>query len=304
MSERLPSLNALRAFEAVARHLSVSKAADELHVTQAAVSQQIKSLEIELGGPLLRRANRRVYLTDTAQAGLADIRESFDLMSRAVRHMRADARRQLLTIRVEPTFATTWLVARLDHFRDANNGIDVLINTSLDFPEFDREGIDIAIYFGTGDYPGLNVQQLFRDVVFPVCSPSLLEGSNPLCNPSDLKHHTLLHLELVPGYSEWPYWHAWLRAKGVRNVDASQGMRFTEHSMALQAAVEGEGVALGTTALVSDYISSGRLVVPFDERIVTKYGYYLVWPKRLATAPKVVAFCDWVCAAARVDKPM
>ena len=304
MPERLPSLNALRAFEAVARHLSVSKAADELHVTQAAVSQQIKALEAELGGPLLRRANRRVYLTDTAQAGLADIRESFDLMSRAVRHMRADARRQLLTIRVEPTFATTWLVARLDHFRDANNGVDVLIDTSLDLPEFDREGIDIAIHFGTGDYAGLNSQQLFRDVVFPVCSPRLLEGSKPLRQPSDLRHHTLLHLESVPGYSEWPYWHAWLRAKGVKNIDAGHGMRFTEHSMALQAAVEAEGIALGTTALVSDYVASGQLVVPFDDHIATKYGYYLVWPKRLATAPKVVAFCDWICAAANVTKSM
>ena len=297
MPERLPSLNALRAFEAVARHLSFSKAAEELHVSQAAVSQQIKALEAGLGAPLLRRAKRRGFLTDTGQSGLADLRESFDLMARAVALMRTDIRRQQLTIRVEPTFAATWLVGRLDSFRDTNDGIDILIDASLDLPEFGREGIDIAIHFGTGDYPGQNVRQLFRDVVFPVCSPDLLDGSHPLREPKDLRHHTLLHIQSIPGYGEWPYWRAWLRAMGVRDIDVSGGMRFTEHSMALQAAVAGEGVALGTTAIVSDDVASGRLVMPFQEHLETKFGYYLVWPRNAARRPDVSAFCDWICAA-------
>ncbi len=297
MTERLPSLNALRAFEAVARHLSFSKAADELHVTQAAVSQQVKALEADLGAPLLRRAKRQIFLTETAQAGLADLRVSFDRMAGAVHKMRADARRQLLTVRVEPTFAATWLVARLDSFRDACNGIDILIDASLDLPDFDRDGVDVAIHFGTGDYPSLNAQQLFKDEVFPVCSPRLLEGPKPLREPSDLRYHTLLHLESIPGYSEWPYWRAWLRAVGVNDVDVGRGPRFTEHSMALQAAVEGQGVAMATTAIVADDIAKGRLVLPFDLHLTTIFAYYLVWPRDLASKSMVVAFCDWIRAA-------
>lgn len=297
MTERLPSLNALRAFEAVARHLSFSEAAEELHVTQAAVSQQVKALEADLGARLLRRANRRIYLTEAGQAGLADLRVSFDRMARATRKMRADAGRQMLTIRVEPTFAATWLVARLDSFRDACNGVDIRIDASLDLPDFVRDGVDLAIHFGTGNYPGLDIQQLFRDDVFPVCSPRLLEGPKPLREPSDLQHHTLLHLESIPGYSEWPYWRAWLRAAGVENVDVSRGQRFTEHSMALQAAVEGQGVAMATTAIVADDIAKGRLVLPFDLHLTTIFAYYLVWPRDLASQPMIVAFRDWIRAA-------
>jgi LysR family glycine cleavage system transcriptional activator len=297
MAERLPSLNALRAFEAVARHLSFSKAAEELHVTQAAVSQQVKALEADLGTPLLRRTGREIYPTETAQAGLADLRVSFDRMARAIRKMRADARRQLLTIRVEPTFAATWLVARLESFRDACDSFDVRIDASLDLPDFERDGIDVAIHFGTGDYPGLNAQQLFKDEVFPVCSPRLLEGPKPLREPSDLRHHTLLHLESIPGYSEWPYWRAWLRAVGANDVDVSRGQRFTEHSMVLQAAVEGQGVAMATTAIVADDIANGRLVLPFDLHLTTIFAYYLVWPRDLSSTPMVADFRDWIRSA-------
>jgi len=297
MTEHLPSLNALRAFETVARHLSFSKAADELHVTQAAVSQQVKALEADLGTPLLRRANRRIYLTETGQAGLADLRLSFDRMALAVHRMRVDARRELLTIRVEPTFAASWLVARLDSFRDACDGVDILIDASLDLPDFDRDGVDVAIHFGTGDYPGLSFQQLFKDKVFPVCSPRLLDGPTPLREPGDLRHHTLLHLESIPGYSEWPYWRAWLRAVGIDDVDVSRGPRFTEHSMALQAAVEGQGVAMATTAIVADDIAKGRLVLPFDLHLTTNFAYYLVWPRNLARPLVVAGFRDWIRGA-------
>jgi len=297
MTEHLPSLNALRAFETVARHLSFRKAADELHVTQAAVSQQVKALEADLGTPLLRRANRRIYLTETGQAGLADLRLSFDRMALAVHRMRVDARRELLTIRVEPTFAASWLVARLDSFRDACDGVDILIDASLDLPDFDRDGVDVAIHFGTGDYPGLSFQQLFKDKVFPVCSPRLLDGPTPLREPGDLRHHTLLHLESIPGYSEWPYWRAWLRAVGIDDVDVSRGPRFTEHSMALQAAVEGQGVAMATTAIVADDIAKGRLVLPFDLHLTTNFAYYLVWPRNLARPLVVAGFRDWIRGA-------
>jgi LysR family glycine cleavage system transcriptional activator len=293
--QRIPSLNALRAFEAVARHESFTRAAVELHVSQAAASQQVRALEADLGFALMHRSGRQLLPTEAALAGLADLREGFIRIARSVRLMREHAHRQLLKIRVEPTFAATWLIARLQDFRDTTKGIDVLIDAALDLPDFDRESLDIAIHFGTGNYSGLNTVQLFRDDVVPVCSPALIHGSSPLKEPSDLRHHTLIHLETVPGYSDWPYWRAWLRAADVEGVDVEQGMRFTDHGMALQAAVDGYGVALGTTAIVSDYIRLGQLVQPFDRHLLTKFGYYLVWPRYEGEElVKVSAFRDWI----------
>ncbi|MBT4888386.1 MAG: transcriptional regulator GcvA [Rhodospirillales bacterium] len=296
MTERLPSLNSLRAFEAVARHQSFSKAAEELHVTQAAVSQQVKTLEADLGSPLFYRANRQVFPTEIAQSGLPDLRVSFDRMARAMSKMRATTRRQVLTIRVEPTFAATWLVARLEDFREASNDVDILVDASLRIPDFERDNIDVAIHFGTGDYPGMNFRELFKDDVFPVCSPELIKGTNPLCEPNDLKNHTLIHLESIPGYNEWPYWNAWLRAMGVEGVDINRGPRFTDHFMSLKAAREGQGVAMATMAIVADDIADGRLVLPFDLHMKTAYGYYLVWPKGETNKPHSATFRDWICA--------
>lgn len=301
MVDRLPSLNALRAFEAVARHRSIKKAAAELHVTPAAVSQQVKGLEADVGAALLRRLVGGLALTEAGESGLADLREGFGYLTRAVRKMRAKRGRQLLTVSVDPSFAATWLVARLDRFKQAHPEIDLLLEASSASADLARDGIDAAIRYGSGDFPGLHAVRLFGEAVFPVCSPTLLEEPHPLREPADLRWHTLLHLEWTPAKGEWPDWRAWLRAVGVEGIDVERGPRFTEHSMALQAAMEGQGVALGSTALVADALAAGRLVWPFDFCVPTAFAYYLVCLEQRAEEPPIAAFRDWLVAEAGRD---
>ncbi len=298
MADRLPSLNALRAFECVARHLSVTKAADELHVTPAAVSLQVKALEADLGAKLVRRDGRGLALTTAGRAGLADLGEGFDRLARAARAMRPDRDRHMLTVSVEPSFAATWLVRRLDRFKRDHPGVDVRIDASMDRADFARDSVDLGIRYGTGDYPGLNVVRLFDDEVFPVCAPALMDGIHPLGEPGDLRWHTLLHLDWPPHMGEWPDWSSWLRAAGVDDIDAGRGPHFTDESMALQAAVQGQGVALGNTALVADDLAAGRLVWPFALCLPTMFAYYVVCPEGRADEPTITAFRDWLLAEA------
>ncbi len=298
MADRLPSLNALRAFECVARHLSVTKAAGELHVTPAAVSLQIKALEADLGAKLVRRDGRSLALTIAGRAGLADLGEGFDRLARAARAMRPDRDRQMLTVSVEPSFAATWLVKRLEGFKRTRPAIDVRIHASMDCADFARDGVDVAIRYGMGDYPGLDVVRLFDDEVFPVCTPALMNGAHPLREPGDLRRHTLLHVDWVPHMGEWPDWSSWLRAAGVDDIDTGRGLRFTDESMALQAAVQGQGIALGNTALVADDLAAGRLVWPFALCLPTMFAYYIVCPEATADDPGIAGFRDWLLAEA------
>lgn len=302
MRQRLPSLNMLRAFEVVARHLSFSKAAHELCVTQAAVSQLVKALETQLGVLLVRRLNRRIELTEAGKAGFTEFRRGFEALSRGFRNMDVHARRQVLKLRVEPTLAATWLIPRLSNFRRNCDVGDILIDTSLDLPDFERDDIDMAIHFGVGYYPGFKVRQLFEDDVFPVCSPKLLEGDNPLRELNDLRFHTLLHLETIPGYREWPDWSTWLASTSVNGIDIKCGSWFSDHRIALQAAVDGQGVAIATMALVADDLAEGRLVAPFDKHLTTSYGYYLVWPEDVASKKPVVDFLEWICDSIDLSK--
>lgn len=296
MAERLPSLNALRAFEATARHLSLTRAASELHVTPAAISHQIKALEADLGVKLLRRSGREVRLTEAAQAGLAQLREAFDGLAQAARRMRAQAGGRLLTVSVTPSFAATWLVPRLDRFRAAHPEVDLRIHASHRVVDFARDGIDVAIRYGSGDYPGLHAVPLFEESIFPVCSPALVDGPPPLREPADLKGHTLLHVDLGPHHGTWPDWRMWLLAAGADDVDHTRGPRFSEISMALQAAVRGQGVALGSTGLVDDDLAAGRLVWPFDLCMPTDFGYYVVCPEATAGQANVAALREWLIA--------
>ena len=298
MAERLPSLNALRAFEAVSRHGSIKKAAEELRVTPAAVSQQVKALEEALGTALLRRTASGLLPTDAGDSGLGDLREGFDRLSRAVRKMRTKRSRRILAVSVDPSFAATWLLARLDRFKQRRPEVDILLEASSAQADLARDDIDLAIRYGSGDWPGLRAVRLFDEDVFPVCSPKLLEGAQSLREPGDLRRHILLHLEWTPAKGAWPDWRAWLRAAGVEDVDASRGPRFTQHSMALQAAVEGQGVALGSTALVADDLAAGRLVSPFDLCVPTSFAYHLVCLEERAEDPTIAAFRDWMLAEA------
>ncbi len=298
MAERFSSLNALRAFEAAARHRSLKKAAGELNVTTAAVSQQVKLLEEDLGAKLLRRIDGEWQLTEAGRAGLADLTQGFDSIAQGLRKIRSLRRRRRLTVSVVPSFAATWLVARLDRFRQAHPDIDLLLDASMALADLERGDADMAVRYGAGGFPDLDSRRLFADEMFPVASPRLLEGAHPLREPRDLVHHTLLHLEWSAAHGGWPDWAMWLRSAGVTGIDAERGPRFTQHSMALQAAVEGQGVALGTTSHVVDHIAAGRLVSPFQFCMPTNFAYYVVVPKPRAAEPAIAAFRDWLIAEA------
>ncbi len=300
MTQRLPSLNALRAFEAAARHLSLTQAARELQVTPAAVSHQVRALEADLGVSLLRRVKGEFVLTETAQTALPVLRAGFDQIAEAARRLRADEARHFLTISVSPTFAATWLVRRLGTFKAAYPDIDVRLQTTDKVADFARDGVDIGIRFGAGHYPGQQATRLFDEEIFPVCSPGLRERGPPLDSPADLAGHTLLHVEwtwaLTKGKGETLDWELWLRAAGAEGVDALRGPRFSHANLALQAAIEGQGLALGSESLARDDLAAGRLVCPFDVVLPVNFAYYLVYPEETADRPKIAAFRHWILA--------
>jgi len=299
MQRRLPPLNSLRAFEAAARHLSITKAAEELSVTPAAISHQVKGLEEYLGVPLFRRLNKALLLTDAGQACLPALREGFDLLADAMSIIRAREEGRALTVSVPPSFAAKWLVPRLDHFTQAHPGIDVRIDATLRLIDLHREDVDLAIRYGPGGYEGLHVDQLLSDEVFPVCSPRLMEGEHPLKSPDDLRYHTLLHFDGPVGQTGYPDWRMWLRAAGVEDIEASRGPRFSLASHAVVAATEGQGVALVGNVLAGSDIAAGRLVKPFEVSVAIDFKYYLVCPTVSAQNPKVVAFRNWLLEEAK-----
>jgi LysR family transcriptional regulator, glycine cleavage system transcriptional activator len=300
MTRRLPPLNSLKAFEAAARHLSFTKAADELHVTPAAISHQIKALEDYCGSPLFRRMTRALALTENGKAALPLLREGFDKLAEGAERLGPDPNAGLLTVSVAPTFCAKWLVPRLDRFRTAHPAFDIRIDASDALASFAADGVDVALRYGQGDYPGLVSECLMGEVVFPVCSPALLDGPEPLRTPADLVHHTLLHVYWKMADDKAPSWRMWLKAAGITDVDPERGPRFNVDSLVVQAAIAGHGVALANGALVGDDLAAGRLVRPFPpaKEEPTAFCYYLVYPEDHARNPKVRAFRDWVMAEA------
>jgi len=294
----MPPLNALRAFEAAGRHLSFRKAAEELGVTPAAVSHQVKALEDYCGTPLFRRLTRALLLTDTGQAALPLLGEGFDKLAAAAAGMVTHQDTPLLTVSVAPSFAAKWLVPRLDRFRAAYPDYDIRVDATDRVIDFAREPADVAIRYGGGKYPGLRADCLMSEVSSPVCSPRLLEDPHPLRVPADLRHHTLLHVDWQREDEAAPNWRMWLLAAGVRDVDPTRGLRFNQESMVVQAAIEGHGVALGSSVLVADDIAAGRLLRPFDLSLADPldFSYYVVSPEEAANRPKVAAFRAWVIA--------
>lgn len=298
MAQRLPPLNSLRAFEAAARHLSFSKAAQELFVTPAAISHQIKALEDFLGVRLFRRINNGLLLSDAGQAALPPLRDGFERLAEAVEKARSCDRRQVLTVSAAHSFAGKWLIPRLDRFSQAHPDIDVRIDAAARLADFGRDKVDLALRYGIGDYPGLHVDCLLADEVLPVCSPLLQqsEHQHPLRTPDDLRYHNLLHMDEVSVTVTWPDWKMWLLSAGVIDIDPQPGTRFTGSSMAIQAAIAGQGVALVSKVLVDDDLEAGRLVTPFMPRFPVKFSYYLVCPKDTVNIPKIAAFRNWVLA--------
>ena len=298
MPRRLPPLNALRAFEAAGRHLSFTKAAEELFVTQAAVSHQVKALEETLGIALFRRFNRRLMLTDAGQAYLPPLREAMDQIALATERLKTVEESGALKVSVLPSFAAKWLLPRLSRFRARHPEIDVLVSAKNELVDFTREDVDLAIRYGWGNYPGLTTHDFMGDVVFPVCSPQILKSGPPLEKPADLKHHTLLHDPTTA--TDAIDWRGWLKATGVTGVDPTRGPGFTDTAMVIQAAVEGQGVALGRSALAGNDLEAGRLVKPFGPEIPSDLRYYIVHPPAAADKAKVAAFRDWLLEEAEI----
>ena len=301
MTTALPPLNSLRAFEAAARHLSFKKAAEELRVTPAAVGHQVKGLEAILGLQLFRRLNRGLVLTDAGQAALPALKRGFESLAEAAEILRRGDSRNVLTATVAPSFAAKWLIPRLERFRAACPEISVRLDTDLAELDLLHEGLDLGIRFGSGHYPGLAVTRLMTEELFPVCSPSLLPKRKAARSVAALKDMTLLHIEGETVDPTWPDWPRWLKAAGAEGIDASAGPRFSQSMMAVQAAIEGQGVALAPRSIVADDLAAGRLLRPFAEREATRtaFAFYLVSPVERAVLPKVVAFREWILAEAQ-----
>ena len=304
MSDHLP-LTALRAFEAAARASSFRLAAEELHVTPAAISQQVKTLEDLLGTRLFHRKNRGLALTEAGRAGLPALREGFRELAEAMRRMRESDASASLNVWMAPSLAAKWLMPRLDRFVERHPGIELSVHASAEFIDsstsrveltverMQTEDIDVAIRFGRGHYPYCRVEKLMSAAVSPLCSPALVEDpERPLVTPADLAHHTLLHDDTP--YEGRPDWAGWLDAAGVEGVDPRRGLRFNSVLLALAAAAAGRGVALSIEQLARDDIEHGRLVRPFSETLALDSAYYVISRLDAENDPKVVAFRDWV----------
>lgn len=289
MANRLPPLNTLRVFEAAARHLSFTRAAEELFVTQAAVSHQIKSLEEFLGLPLFWRRNRSLYLTDAGQQYLPVVRQALALIQQGTDELLQQDLAGTLSITVLPSFAARWLVPRLGRFIEANPDIDVKILPSNRLVDFYRDGVDVGIRFGLGEYPGLCVHRLMGDRLIAVCAPALLTGEKPLREPSDLRHFTLLQ-----DADELDHFPDWLAMAGVEGLETRRGLFFNDASLVIQAALGGQGVALVREVLVAADLDGGRLVQPFSQSMSIPYEYYLVYPRERTEQPRIRAFREWL----------
>ena len=294
MTSRLPSLNGLRAFEAAARHLSFTRAASELNVTQTAISHQIRRLEQELGIRLFMRQNRALALTPEARDYLPGVRAAFNDLRLATDRLRRKDDGHVLTVSTLASLAAKWLLPRLANFQEAHPGIDVRITTSTAMVDFRSGDVDAAIRYGRGHWPGVRADWLMADELFPVCSPALLKADKPLRSPADLAHHALLHTS--GGYDD--DWRLWLTAAGLpADISKQPGLSFDLILLTVQAAIDGSGVAMGRTSYVEADIAKGRLVVPFKIALPADAGFYLVSPEARADTAKLRAFRQWLVAS-------
>src|SRR5258708_10498823 len=273
MKRSLPPLNGLRAFEAAARHMSFTDAADELSVTQAAISHQVRGLEQRLGLKLFVRRNRSLLLSEAGQAYLPAVRSAFDQLNEATEKLLQKDRGGHLTVTTTASFATKWLVPRLGGFQRANPEIDVRISTNTGLVDFSREDVDIGIRYGRGQWANLVAERLVGEDIMPVCAPSVVKGPNALRKPADLKRFTLLHIGTFPDD-----WQVWLTAAGVKGVDATRGVTFDNSIVAYQAATDGLGVALGRNPRVAAALKAGPLAAPLAFKMPSEPAHYVVYP--------------------------
>lgn len=298
MTRKLPPLTWLRAFEASARSLSFTQAAVELNLTQAAISKQVKLLELYLREQLFIRNPRSLELTKTGAAYLPKVRDSFDRLAAGTYEVFGRRRSELLTIRCAVGFSVNWLGPRLPRFMDRHPGLVIRIVSSVWGEEFDREQFDFDIRYGVGKWPGLTAQRLTWETITPVCSPLLLQGEHAIRRPEDLANHALLH---VLGYEEG--WGLWLNAAGVGGeIDRGRGLHFDTSLIAFEVAAKGAGVALGRSSMTGEDFASGRLVKPFDLAIPIDEAFHLISPPEETAHPDAILFRDWLLEEAGLEK--
>lgn len=285
---RFPSLHALHCFECVSRHLSVKEAAAELHVTSAAVSQQLSKLENALGLALFDKSQRGMALTEQGLRYFLGIRTAFRQIEDATRRLQTTNAPPIVTISCSPTFAMMWLLPRLPQFQALHPHIDVRLSTTAQLVDFTRDDVDFGIRHGLGRYAGLESEKLLDENLQPVCSPALLGRRKRVKSPDDLRDFTLLHDEHKED------WRLWLEAAGTTQVDWSRGQVFVASNGAIYAAIEGHGVALARKSLVAHEIERGRLVMPFKTTLATAFAYYLVYPEQTRLREEAASFRDWI----------
>jgi LysR family transcriptional regulator, glycine cleavage system transcriptional activator len=295
MRPRLPPLNALKAFEAAARHESFTRAAEELCVTQGAVSHQVKALETELTIKLFNRERQRLIITEAGRDYLAVVRDALDRIAAGTERLLQRQSAGVLTVSTSPDFAAKWLVHRLGHFAEAHSGIDLRVSATLHHVDFAREEVDLAVRHGDGNWPGLDTVRLCAERLFAVCSPKLLAGGRRTGAVADILRHPLIHLDSRTD------WANWLRGVGIDDGHVTHGPVLNRASMVIDAAINGQGIALARTTLAAWDLINGRLVLAFPESLPVSKTYWIVCPKATAALPKITTFRDWLLTEAASD---
>jgi LysR family glycine cleavage system transcriptional activator len=294
MRPRLPPLNNLKAFDAAARHESFTRAAEELCVTQGAVSQQVKALEAVLGIKLFNRERQRLIITEAGRYYLTIVRDALDRIALGTERLLQRQSAGVLTVSTSPDFAAKWLVHRLGNFADAHSDIDLRVSATMHHVDFAREDVDMAVRHGDGNWPGLEAMQLSAEQLFAICSPKLLSGRR-LAKPVDILKFPLIHLDSRAD------WTKWLRVAGISDDNVRHGPVLNRASMVIDAAINGQGIALARTTLAAWDLINGRLVRPFAEALRLSKTYWIVCPKATSNVPKIVTFRDWLLAEAAQD---
>ena len=293
-SNAMPALDLLVGFEAAARHLSFTKAGEELYLTQSAVSRQIKELEDQLGLPLFQRRHRALSLTDAGQQFYAVAAQVITTMRAATERLRTQAgKRRPLSVTTTNSFASLWLIPRLAGFTREHPGVDVRITAETKVQDLERDGLDVALRHGPASLAGPNAVRLFGERVFPVCSPKLLKKL-PLKKPEDLKNHVLLQYHDPDVRHPWLHWKTWLEVAGVAGLRPAGTLSFSGYEQIIPAAVAGHGVALGRSPLVKDLIDSKQLVAPFKSMADPARAYFVIVSREAAQRPEVNAFVEWL----------
>src|SRR5437763_3157389 len=295
MRRSLPPLNALRSFDAASRHQSFTRAAEELCVTQGAVSHQVKALEVELGLQLFKRERNGLIITDAGRDYLAVVRDVFERLEVGTDRLLQRQRSGTITLSTSPDFAAKWLVSRLGRFAQAHPEIELKVSATMHHVDFAREDVDLAIRHGAGDWAGLDAVNLCSEELFPVCSPALLHSRRGIHSPEDVLQFPLLHL------NDRRDWSRWLEAAGASGEGLLHGPILNHASMLIDAAIDGQGIALARTALAAADLINGRLVRPFEITLPLKNTYWIVCPMATSALPKIIAFRDWLLAEAAAD---